>query len=421
MFNADLWHLFAPLLAGSGALLSIALLVWLFRKSVDEPFLPWFKDQVDDFLHAPRKRSGSQRSAGAPSSSGSREFFLYPLLACAVFGFGVVLDSAVDDFVDNEPMAAAPLRWLGGFLLPSEAGQRFAAMYYRKKYVPRYRPIWEDEPGPRETRVGPRCPLWRQVQWQSVVPLAYGDKVYRCEDLWKPVYLGCEGLVPSGLGDELLRDRRLYAHFLDSGKPTDLSALSSPDRLLNLSQDPDNPVAWKPELQDRVQWKREWKAHCEVAELLSRKLFYDANNWARRQATYRDELARWTAQVSLVGSIHVASMLAAVALGGMLLASRRWKRQLGMSDTKRRSACGWFWISLVTAWLSVYSYTIAERNYIERALGAYSSAAHNDPKFKIDGGESVLKRLCGLLQRDPMQQPELAYQCASLPERRKVP
>lgn len=381
MLSVDLWHLFAPLLVGSFAFFGLAFLYWLFFTADSESyegdcasaqrrpgFLTWFNKQLTDAA----KRSGD--------ASGLREFLLYPLAACALFGLGVVVDAAVDDFVDGKPTAAAPIRWIAAMGLPRESELRFGTMF-------------DIEPIPETV------PWWKRLR--ELAPLNFSTVAYSCDDRWRNVARGREVIVPSGLGAELLDSREGYAHFLDLsdavgvGKVAQRRALARqilwcPQTLLATDKsgidESSCPQALEGKL-ELVATRDAWERHCALAKHLTRKIYYDATNYIREQSDVNAELNRWHAQKGLLGATHVVSSIVVVMLIG-------WLVTVGWASRRRNSACRWLAVLLIASWFSAYGFTLSTRNYIERTLGIYSSALHYDKDLIVRSGQRALRAEC---------------------------
>jgi len=409
MLAADFWRVFGPILAGAYALFGLALLTWCLRPSswlgaasrdenkvgslLDETLLAWLRTHWREAFRPP-----SKEQAGEPSAeSGAREYFLYPLVLCAVFGLGVLLESAVDDFVDDSPAATLPLRAVGSFWLLGETEQRFAAIFQIT-----------------DTRGDPY--KWPGHWW----PGYFKSSGFRCQqvtdgkggknDLRRMVFDSDIQIRPSSLGREILMEPRLYAHIIEPW-------LKTPDAEACAGKTYAGEHQWISVLAsgsspfDKDLTECEWKRLCKRAESLARKLYYDASNWAIRDERISSELSRWGAQIALMGSIHV---VAAISMLGLALAIPLWILALGIGTVRQedqqvgwlrriraracrvrlRSTLAWFFASLLVFWFSAYGYTIAQRNMIERTLGFYVSAAHYDGELKWPAGSSAIHRIC---------------------------
>lgn len=381
MFSIDLWNLFAPLLAGSLALFGCSLIYWSCVRAVEPAFLQWFMAGLWELMRPPPDKRGED-----VKSDSLHTLLLFPLLACAIFGLGVVLDSAVDDFVDGEPTAAAPIRWIAAAGLPRENDLRFSAMFDRS--YPKKRPWWSEA--------------------RELVPLNFNSVAYSCEKMWPDVERGRAWIKLSGLSNELLWAREGYAHFLDltevDGLPkTEFEKRRSlarqtfwcPQSLLLADRNDETSREARhscPRLGDTVKFtsarnKDEWDDRCDLAMHIARKYYYDASNYARRNAQLSSELNRWQAQRGLLGATHLVCMIVALVLAVRLIATPSdWQR--------RRSAKVWLWMALLGAWFSAYGFTISSRNYIERTLGTYASALHHDNALVVRAGERAMRAEC---------------------------
>ncbi|MBL8266838.1 hypothetical protein [Steroidobacter sp.] len=400
MLSVDLWNLFGPLLGGSLALFGCALIYWSCQRagqSKELPFLEWFRVGLWDLMRPPVDEAEEKKGATAARSDSLHTLLLFPLFACAIFGLGVVLDSAVDDFVDGEPTAAAPIRWVAAAGLPRENDLRFSAMFERVTQPEKK--FW-----------------WREAR--EMVPLNFGSVAYSCVDQWPEVARGRVVIEPSGLGDELLWSREGYAHFLDlTEAPATPSTKFEHRRALSrqalwcpgalLLADQTNKLSHEtmsscPTLEqvkfDYAVDDKDWGRRCKLAMHIARKYYYDASNYTRRSVELSAELNRWQAQKGLLGATHLVCMTVALVLLVRLVATpRNWPR--------RSSARVWLLLALLGAWFSAYGFTISSRNYIERTLGIYASSLHHDSKLKVRSGERAMRAECERLRRE---QPGLA-------------
>jgi hypothetical protein len=349
MFGPDLYFLLSDILIGSTTLLTLCAIAWLVVAARDQPFLPWLSSQFKRLFqrYTPHGNAGNQ----------AREYFLFPVLAATVLGLGLAIQSIVDDIVDHSPLMYDSVAWLGQLTLKTEEAYRFSAIFKRAaSEIVAGQPVTTD-PQPRVAGIPVPPPVWAASE--TCDP----SKKYDLSPL------GAELLLPQ---------KEIVAHVLD------------PSQELHRTFYRDTELFLHTPAQDR----------CDLATTIASKIYYDATNWATGQESLNDVLRRWETQVDFLGSLSlsagvilvlsVATMLAWGLLN--LAASVRlgrpyadwWERRTWLPRwSKTHGPYGKFGSAVrltlmagVLWWAGGYGFVVAQRNFIERALGAYASAHH---------------------------------------------
>jgi hypothetical protein len=380
MFSTELYALISETLVGSASLTALCILVWLFRGNSGIRFVDYFRCNAKRFLYGPDESTATQPSyliskdliiiaTGAEDKGGDNkkggvgEALFYPIVAALILGLGLAVESTVDDAIDSNPIGLNALSKGIRYLVGSKVQHRFGVLYRAVDHDPKNRPLFSfGNPEPCD-----------------------GENASRSFELTS---LGVEILtVPKELITPFIPNP---AQMTKSAEQRWLAFLSRPD--LFLAEDPFLPV---PDLtrnllpRDNVSWScttedlkecdhqkaSERTERCNIASTVAQGLYYDGNNWAKRNESTASVLRRWEIQIDTVGSLAaIATMIALVTAAYLVVVSlRQMPRQ-----TKFNSAIQWTTGSIIVASFCTYAYIIALNGYTGRAVGMYASAHRHD-------------------------------------------
>lgn len=311
MLTSELYAVFSQLLTGTLTFLTLMFLIWVFRGRWT--FLNYFRARISEGLGGLKVAITESKDSWALAIA---------LAVCGLFGLGLVLQTAVDDFVDDSESSSSLIALPVRALLGDETAYRFTALFKE------------------ETKCKGLC-----QDLLNVLPLIVRRPyvVDRCEKA------GTYRLTD--LGRELANDKRAL-----KGVGSDAGPLQESGR-------------------------DEWHTiACTGAERFSRKLFYDALNFSIGRDVEGRLLARWQSQIDFLGSTVALAVWALVACAGYGTYARLRLRGAPLPADKRetiQTKCKSIRRVAIVAVFAVYAagtgYVLAHKSYVERVFGFYSS------------------------------------------------